>query len=244
MGKCKNIECNNETIGKRVYCSLTCRNVYVNKYLRDYSKNGAGISGEKGYYENPKKCLKCDSILKYEQRRGDYCGHGCAASVNNIGRIYSLETREKIAKASSVDNIKRWKDPEYVKKCLITIGKRRFNSKGEIEVRNHFINKFPEHEWTCGGFIYHGTDRMITSDLYSKKLKICVEYDGAWHFKDINGQLKKKQMKDKMLNEWCAKNGYRIIRISEDYYKKNKSLSLEKLEKEILFGKKKLVKFY
>ena len=36
--KCKNIECENETIGKRVYCSLTCRNVFVNKYLRNYDK--------------------------------------------------------------------------------------------------------------------------------------------------------------------------------------------------------------
>ena len=36
--KCKNIECVNMTIGKRVYCSLVCRNYYVNKYLRDYTK--------------------------------------------------------------------------------------------------------------------------------------------------------------------------------------------------------------
>ena len=36
--KCKNIECENETTGKRVYCSLTCRNIFVNKYLRKYDK--------------------------------------------------------------------------------------------------------------------------------------------------------------------------------------------------------------
>ena len=36
--KCKNIECQNETTGKRVYCSLTCRNIFVNKYLRNYDK--------------------------------------------------------------------------------------------------------------------------------------------------------------------------------------------------------------
>jgi hypothetical protein len=30
--KCKNIECINELV-KKVYCSLTCRNYYVNKNL-------------------------------------------------------------------------------------------------------------------------------------------------------------------------------------------------------------------
>ena len=44
MGKCKNVECNNETEGKNLYCSLSCRNYYVNKYLRDYTKNGDAIS--------------------------------------------------------------------------------------------------------------------------------------------------------------------------------------------------------
>ena len=83
MEKCKNTECNNETVGKNVYCSLKCRNVFVNKNLRDYSKNVAGLSGEKKYYENPKKCLKCDSIIKYEQRENKYCGHSCAASETN-----------------------------------------------------------------------------------------------------------------------------------------------------------------
>lgn len=27
--RCKNIECSNESTGKRVYCSLTCRNIFV-----------------------------------------------------------------------------------------------------------------------------------------------------------------------------------------------------------------------
>lgn len=44
MGNCKNIECDKQTEGKRVYCSMTCRNYYVNKYMRDYTKNGEGLS--------------------------------------------------------------------------------------------------------------------------------------------------------------------------------------------------------
>jgi predicted nucleic acid-binding Zn ribbon protein len=241
--KCKNTECNKEVDGK-YYCSLSCRNVYVNKYLRDYSKNGAGISKEKQYLANPKKCISCSSVIEYKKRRNNFCSKNCSASNNNTGRKHSEKTKIKIRKITSISILKKWKDPEYIKKSLVNHGKRRFNSKGEIEVREYFMKKFPEHKWTSGGFIDIGNERMTTVDMVSKELKMCVEYDGIWHFKDINGQLEKKQLKDKLLNEWCANNGYRIIRISEEYYKKNKSLSLEKLEKEILFGKKKLVKLY
>ena len=53
-------------------------------------------------------------------------------------------------------------------------------------------------------------------------MKICIEYDGVWHFKDIHGQLELKQKKDRLLNEWCEKNEWRIIRISESYWHENK----------------------
>jgi hypothetical protein len=35
--KCKNTECQNETIGKKVHF-LTCRNIFVNKNIRKYDK--------------------------------------------------------------------------------------------------------------------------------------------------------------------------------------------------------------
>lgn len=84
MGKCKNIECNNETLGKRVYCSLTCRNVYVNKHLRDYSSNAEGLSKKDDYM--PKKCENCGQELPYEKRNNKYCSNSCSASYNNHKR--------------------------------------------------------------------------------------------------------------------------------------------------------------
>jgi len=88
MGNCKNIECNNETEGKRVYCSLTCRNYYVNKYLRDYSKNGEGITekAKNKYLLLPKKCKKCDNEIVYEKRENDYCSKKCSLTNININR--------------------------------------------------------------------------------------------------------------------------------------------------------------
>lgn len=88
MGKCKNIDCCNDTEGKRVYCSLTCRNYYVNKYLRDYSKNGEGISdkAKNSYLLSPKKCKKCDNIISYEKRESDYCSRECSLANANVNR--------------------------------------------------------------------------------------------------------------------------------------------------------------
>ena len=50
--KCKNIECENETIGKRVYCSMTCRNIFVNSNLRDYNKYSDTCRKKKKEKEN------------------------------------------------------------------------------------------------------------------------------------------------------------------------------------------------
>lgn len=87
--KCKNVECFNETNGKNVYCSLTCRNYYVNKYLRDYSNIGKVLSDKalKLYEENPKFCKNpnCGKKIEYDKRRNDFCNHSCSVKVTNIG---------------------------------------------------------------------------------------------------------------------------------------------------------------
>lgn len=89
--KCKNIECNNEAIGKRVYCSLSCRNIFVNKYLRNYNKYSDTCLKKKSereieYLKNPKKCLFCDEIIPFNKNGNDYCNRSCMASKVNKKR--------------------------------------------------------------------------------------------------------------------------------------------------------------
>ena len=92
--KCKNIECQNETIGKRVYCSLTCRNIFVNKHLRNYDKVSDTFQQkkkerEKEYYENPNFCKCCGSVLDFEKKGNDFCDHSCSAKTTNTNRDHN-----------------------------------------------------------------------------------------------------------------------------------------------------------
>ncbi len=92
-----------------------------------------------------------------------------------------------------------------------------FSSKNERAIIKYFKENFPNDEWTSGGMIIQDGVR-ISRDMYSNKLKVCFEYDGIWHFKDIHDQLESKQHKDQLLEEWCLENDYRLIRVDELVY--------------------------
>lgn len=96
--KCKNVECNNDVKKGRVYCSLTCRNVYVNTHLRDYSKNGKGLREacgiESEYLKNPKKCKQCGNPIEYKKRWNKFCGSSCGATHTNKNRCKSVYVRQ------------------------------------------------------------------------------------------------------------------------------------------------------
>lgn len=144
--ECKNIECNNEVIGKRVYCSLTCRNIFVNKYLRNYDKCSNTFKEkrkikEEEYLKNPKKCKECNNIIKFSKYidKDQFCNHSCSASFTNKNRDYT--------KWSS-------KISDGVFKYFVKIGNRNENDiKG--------IYKLKCYE--CG----------INFDGYNNKLKFC-----------------------------------------------------------------------
>jgi hypothetical protein len=73
--------------------------------------------------------------------------------------------------------------------------------------------------------------------MWSDKLKICFEYDGVWHFKDIHNQLAKKQLKDALLEQWCLLNNYRLIRVDEDFY-----INIQQIEELIYKQTDKIIK--
>lgn len=181
------------------------------------------------------ECIKCGNeftqIKEPSKKLKKCCSSTCANS-----RAHSDETKKTLSNITK----KLWETESYREKMGNVIqNSRRFTSLGEIEIRTHIINKYPNDLWTFG----HLFDR-ISGDLFSHKLKICIEYDGVWHFKDIHGQLKQKQDIDKKLKHWCDENNYRLIRIKEDVYKSNKQLWLSKIEDSIYNDTTKFVEFY
>jgi len=151
-------------------------------------------------------------------------------------KVWSDSMRDKASK--TVKDL--WKDVDYVNNILSN-KKNIFTSKGEVEIREYFMANFPIDGWTFGGCL-RCEGEGIVRDLYSNKLKICIEYDGIWHFKDIHGQLIRKQLKDDLLEKWCLANDWRLIRIDEDVYLKNKKESLDLLVEFAYHSNTKIIK--
>lgn len=167
------------------------------------------------------ECNKCSKSIIVEEREKQfpkkenyYCSRSCANSRNWQDPKYKESNEIRRYKAKEL-----WLDDDFAKRVIENNSMKnvRFTSKNEDIIKTHFIVNYPEDGWTFGGLLKI-EDERISRDLYSKKLKICFEYDGIWHFKDIKGQLKKKQKKDRLLKEWCIKNNYRLIRVDEEWF--------------------------
>jgi predicted nucleic acid-binding Zn ribbon protein len=152
--KCKN--CGKETENDKVYCSLTCRNIYVNKNLRDYSKITKinDIKREKQqikYYEEPKLCKFCNEIIKFENKDKDFCNHSCCAKFNNKNRkgikhtmseggLRSILIANKKRKTS--ESIEYDKNPKFCLNCGEVIEyRKKSNNNCSIKCRNEFFSK-------------------------------------------------------------------------------------------------------
>ncbi|RLD65611.1 MAG: hypothetical protein DRI95_08310 [Bacteroidetes bacterium] len=118
MNTCKN--CGTHISEKRKYCSFKCRNIYVNKYIRNYDKvkDTNYKKFELKYNENPKKCLLCGKDIEYKKRRNKFCSSSCAAKNTNKNR--------KGEKRNFSDKAKRNMKRALYKR--LNISKRYFNS--------------------------------------------------------------------------------------------------------------------
>lgn len=131
--KCKNTECGNDVKKGRVYCSLKCRNIYVNLNLRDYTKNGKALSKEADYLKNPKNCKRCGEIIPYKKRANNYCGHSCSATVSNLSRDKSVyikqsETMKRLEYTPTDSHMLYLKHPNKCTHCNsdLPFNKRRY----------------------------------------------------------------------------------------------------------------------
>jgi hypothetical protein len=155
-------------------------------------------------------CYKCSEQINIEFREGKrkekyFCSRQCANS-----RTHSTASKHKTSlKVKSL-----WESGHYDDTTANNWKKlpKQFSSKREREIVEFFKNYYPEDIWKSGGQLKTDNLRLVR-DLWSDKLKVCIEYDGDWHFIDIVGQLENKKQKDLALEVWCVKNAYRLIRI-------------------------------
>jgi hypothetical protein len=170
---------------------------------------------EKVICSNP-KCSNETEIKYREGKRKDkyYCSISCSNS-----RVMSEENKKTIS-----EKIKNhWKNGKF-DHIDNSSQNKLFSSSKEREIVKYFKEKYPSDSWKSGGLLKSGESR-ISRDLYSDVLKICVEYDGIWHFRDIKGQLEKKKKIDLELEKWCKEKGYRLIRIQEGFFESMSQLS-------------------
>ena len=197
------------------YISVNC------KYCNTTKPKSSIVKHEKSCSENPKNikyCLHCSSIISGYRKR--FCNSSCSAKYSNkhrenVDRSYiTPEWRAKMRKST----IQQWLNGVHKEPKLI------YTSKNERIIVKYIKGQYPNDEWKSGGRLILSDGSFLSRDLWSDKLKICFEYDGIWHFKDIHNQLKKKQTKDRLLEEWCKENNYRLIRIDEEDYQDVKQI--------------------
>ncbi len=161
---------------------------------------------------NKKICKFCKK--EFFSRTNIFCNNSCAASFNNVARdpyersYITPEWKDR----QSFNTKKNWTEGKF------SIARRLFSSKKEREIVSYFKENYPRDQWKSGGRLKLNDAENLSRDMWSDVIKVCFEFDGIWHFKDIHGQLKRKQMKDILLEEWCIKNNYRLIRIDEDCF--------------------------
>ena len=64
--------------------------------------------------------------------------------------------------------------------------------------------------------IFPKTNRQLVFDFYLPELNILIEYDGEQHFQKVKNDFfnyEELQKRDNFKNEWCKKEGIKLIRI-------------------------------
>ena len=98
-------------------------------------------------------------------------------------------------------------------------------SKGELKINNILqdLNINFESQYTFNDCINPNTNFKLRFDFYLPDYNCCIEYDGEQHF--IEGcfqseDLKDRQYKDNIKNQYCEQNGIILIRIPYTEFKK------------------------
>ena len=143
-----------------------------------------------------------------------YCSKRCSAI--HIGQSTAEKTAETLREMAKNDENHGFRDSKKREIALIAADKAlksRSSSKGERSIRKSL--KEMDTNWKA-----HRLVETKAVDLKNNPLKIIFEYDGPTHFRVVytEAKFKSQQEKDKNVYEWCKNSGWRLFRISEQYF--------------------------
>jgi len=165
MNTCKN--CKKEIEDNRVYCSLKCRNIFVNTNLRDYTKMHDTIKRKldesiKAYLDNPNYCKICNKPLSFEDKNKITCSEDCQKAVviysnkvrDNTRKTFSETAKQNISNAVQfrLKKLPKYNDylnnPKFCKECgkQLLYGKRKTTFCSIKCKKLNYINNLTEYQ--------------------------------------------------------------------------------------------------
>jgi len=153
--KCFNLNCHNDT-KKGKFCSLKCRNLYINQNFIDYDKVKKSFEFKKlekieAYEKAPKRCQNCQDPIEFEKRRNRFCSCSCSVTFSNTGKKFTSERKENIAIGVRIKSLLRTK--KNLRKCL-WCGKDHNNKKfcsNECynKIKNANLSEYERYKLDC-----------------------------------------------------------------------------------------------
>lgn len=205
MNKCKN--CGESIKNGLIYCSYKCRNIYVNKYLRDYTKlKEKKFSNELKYNESPKKCKECGVPISYKKRHNIFCSQNCSATNNNKKRVNKPHILSEVGYNNLVASAKK---------------------KHEKEINEY--EKNPKHCLNCNEILKYSKRKNVFCDNKCKK-----EYQIK---NKTNFQVYKDNCSFKFnLNDFATDFDFSLIEIFGWYAPKNHGNNLNGVSRDHMYS--------
>lgn len=192
-------------------------NKYINSKAPINIENSLGYRGSQSLsqIEEGKQFLKYDKRNPYYyyniQHFLDLNGYSCHI-IQKKDNSYKVEVvcecgeHYTTSKDELINSKPRWR----CKKCSNSI------SNGEVAVSkwldSHKISYQTQYKFKDCKY-----KRVLSFDFYISNLNICIEFDGAFHYKKqphiTEEQFNEQQIRDNIKNKYCENNGIKLIRI-------------------------------
>ena len=190
-----------EKFGSGIFCSRSCANTrHHSQETKSKIQNGIVNSNKYNktiqekinkYYESPKRCKVCNSIIPYEKKDKKTCGNSnCIKALRSIGgKKGGINSAAKLVK----------------------------RSKNEIKFCELCENHFGIDDVLHNTVMFNGWD----ADIILIKEKIAILWNGPWHYRKITEQhnLKQVQNRDKIKIKEIKKCGFTPYIIRDDSVK-------------------------